>query len=136
MSNNFENNLSKEVNQDLLKQKLSTAKSIINDVFYVFSMFAGILFINKKSINGIGELLFLLSAINLFSSNISAIFGFLYKIKVYKSMFDIYQTYCLVANIKWTQSKNIGEIKKIKVIFNNQEKYLKIKEYILLIIVC
>lgn len=122
LSTSFEKNVVAEVNQDLTKQGLSSLKTFFSDFFYILSTFLGMILIDRKSLSDIGSLLFLISLISLFANNVTGAFTMGYQYKMYKSMYEIYQSFDIVGNIDNPSKTCFNEIDEIYIKRNNNKK--------------
>ncbi|MCF0125067.1 MAG: hypothetical protein HUJ68_04810 [Clostridia bacterium] len=114
----FENNVINKTRESMYSSFISTIKMVVSDLIFIITTFVGILLIGKNKNFTVGQMLFLINVICLFSTSVGDIGLFFFKNKVYCQFYDIYQSFNEINNIDNKSVMKIDKINSITLIKN------------------
>ncbi|MCF0227809.1 MAG: ABC transporter ATP-binding protein, partial [Malacoplasma sp.] len=121
----FENNVVNKTKESLYSNLVSTIKTIVTDLIFIITTFIGMLLISKDSNFSIGQMLFVINVICLFSTSIGDLGSFFLKNKIYEQFYNIYQSFIEINNIENKSIVTINSINNITIV--NKDKYIDLK---------
>ena len=121
----FENSVVNKTKESLYSSLVSTIKTIVADLIFIITTFIGMLLIGKNESFTVGQMLFLINVICLFSTSIGDIGLFFFKNKIYGQFYDIFSSFNEINNINNKSIVTIDKVKNITLI--NEDKYLELK---------
>ena len=120
----FENSVVNKTRESMYSSLVSTIKTIVSDLIFIITTFIGMLLIGKNESFTVGQMLFLINVIGLFSTSIGDIGLFFFKNKIYGQLYDIFNSFNEINNIDNKSILTIEQVKDITLISEN--KYLKL----------